>query len=38
MISTRPAAIARMQGALDQGRISHFNAAIAAPSVTPAPP
>lgn len=30
----RPAAIARMQGAVDQGRISHFNAAIAAPSVT----
>lgn len=30
----RPAAMARMQGAVDQGRISHFNAAIAAPSVT----
>ena len=30
----RPAAMARMQGAVDHGRISHFNAAIAAPSVT----
>jgi isoquinoline 1-oxidoreductase subunit beta len=30
----RPAAIARMQGAVGDGRISHFNAAIAAPSVT----
>ncbi|MBN2759031.1 MAG: xanthine dehydrogenase family protein molybdopterin-binding subunit [Rhodobacteraceae bacterium] len=30
----RPAAMARMQGAVADGRISHFNAAIAAPSVT----